>query len=96
MLCVESRGWAGGEFGIDQAVDGMRVRYSLESDGNLEVLDDLQWADWDWDGQLLIATRCGKLHVRSLDADRHEIVFEEDLSVLGPNPTPAPLWAQRW
>ena len=46
MLCVESLGWAGGEFGVDQAVDGMRVLYSLEFHGNLELLDDVQWADW--------------------------------------------------
>ena len=42
MLCIESVGWAGGEFGVDQAVDGLNVRYSLESDGNLQLLDDLQ------------------------------------------------------
>jgi hypothetical protein len=96
VLCVESLGWAGGEFGVDQAVDGLRVRYSLESAGNVELLDDLQWADWDREGQLLAATRSGKLQVRNLKAARTEIVFEEDLSVLAPNPTPAPLWAQRW
>ena len=38
VLCVESVGWAGGEFGIEQAVDGLKVRYSLESDGDLEIL----------------------------------------------------------
>jgi hypothetical protein len=96
MLCVESVGWAGGEFGVDQAVDGLNVRYALESDGNLELLDDLQWADWDREGQLLVATRCGKLQVRNLDADRPKTVFEEDLSLLEPNPTPAPPWARRW
>jgi hypothetical protein len=96
VLCVESLGWAGGEFGVDQAVDGLRVRYSLQSDGDIELLDDVQWADWDRAGQLLVATRSGKLQVRSLDADRPDIVFEKDLSVLEPNPTPAPLWAQCW
>jgi hypothetical protein len=96
MLCVESVGWAGGEFGVDQAVDGLNVRYSLESDGELELLDDLQWADWGREGQLLVATRCGKLQVRNLDADRPETVFEEDLSLLEPSPTAAPPWARRW
>ena len=95
-LCVESLGWAGGEFGIHQAVDGLRVRYSLEADGDLELLDDLQWADWDREGRLLAATRCGKLQVRDLDDDRHATVFEEDLSLLEPDPAPAPAWAQRW
>jgi hypothetical protein len=96
MLYVESVGWAGGEFGVDQAVDGLRVRYSLESDGDLKQLDDLQWADWDREGQLLVATRGGKLQVWNLDGDGPEILFEQDLSLLEPNPAPAPAWAQRW
>lgn len=96
VLYVESLGWAGGEFGVDQAVDGMRVLYSLECDGDLELLDDVQWADWNRGGQLLVATRCGKLQMRNLDSDHPGTVFEEDLSLLEPNPTPAPTWAHRW
>jgi hypothetical protein len=96
MLHVESVGWAGGEFGVGQAVDGLRVRYSLESNGNLEQLDDLQWADWDRDGKLLVATRSGKLQALNLDDNGPAISFEQDLSLLEPNPTPAPAWAQRW
>jgi hypothetical protein len=96
LLCVESEGWAGGEFGRGQAVDGMRVRYSLSSDGRLELLDDLQWADWDRRGQLLVATRSGKLQIRNPAVVGHEILFEADLSLLEPDPTPAPAWAQRW
>lgn len=95
-LCVESVGWAGGEFGVDQAVDGLRVRYSLESEKNVEFLDDLQWADWDREGRLLVATRSGNLQIRNVTGDHFEILFEEDLSILEPNPTPAPAWAQRW
>ena len=96
VLYVESVGWAGGEFGVNQAVDGLRVRYSLESDGNFKQLDELQWADWDRKGQLLVATRSGKLQVWNLNDDGPEISFEQDLSLLEPNPTPAPAWAQRW
>jgi hypothetical protein len=96
LLRVESLGWAGGEFGVAQAVDGLRVLYSLESDASLELLDDVQWADWDRDGKLLVATRCGKLQVRDVDADGCGILFEEDLSVFEPAPGPAPAWAQRW
>lgn len=66
MLCLESLGWATGDFGVDQAVDGLRILYSLESEGGLELLDDVQWADWDRKGQLLVATRAGKLQVRDL------------------------------
>jgi hypothetical protein len=96
VLCVESVGFAGGAFGVDQSVDGLRVRYSLESEGDLELLDDLQWADWSRDGQLLVATRSGLLQVRNLESNGSSIVFETDLSNLEPNPTPAPGWAQHW
>jgi hypothetical protein len=96
MLRVESVGHAGGEFGVEQAVDGLRVRYALESERGLEPLDDLQWADWDREGRLLCATRDGRLQVRRLAADRHECVWEEDLSPLEPSPRPAPAEAGRW
>lgn len=96
VLCVESLGWAGGEFGVEQAVDGLRVRYSLESNGDLDLLDDLQWADWSREGHLLVATRAGQLQVRRLDGGRSDIVSEVDLSRLEPDPTSAPPWAQGW
>jgi hypothetical protein len=96
VLCVESVGVAGGEFGVDQAVDGLNVRYSLESNGDLELLDDVQWADWSREGQLLVATRSGLLQIRSLDSDGPRILFEANLSNLEPNPNPAPAWARAW
>jgi hypothetical protein len=96
ILCVESVGYAGGEFGVHQAVDGLRVNYWLEVDGKIELLDHFQWADWDRDGRLLAATRSGKLQIWTLDGNRFEVLFEEDLSLYEPNPTPAPAWAQQW
>ncbi len=96
ILHLESLGHAGGEFGVNQAMDGLSVCYSLESHGDIEVLDDLQWADWDAEGRLLVATRCGKLQIRSLDEGSSETVFEQDLSLLEPTPTPSPPWAQHW
>jgi hypothetical protein len=47
LLCVESLGWAGGEFGVDQAVDGLRVGYWLEVNGEIQLLNHLQWAEKD-------------------------------------------------
>lgn len=96
VLSVESLGWPGGEFGIDQAVDGMRVRYWLETRHDIDLLADLQWADWDQNGQLLVATRDAKLQIWRVDAAHLDVVFEADLSVLHPHPTPAPVWAQHW
>ncbi|MGQ0554521.1 MAG: hypothetical protein ACT4PN_01060 [Nitrospiraceae bacterium] len=96
VLCVESVGVAGGEFDVGQAVDGLNVRYSLESNGEIELLDDLQWADWSREGQLLVATRTGRLQIRNLEGDSPKILFEVDLSNLEPAPTPAPAWTQCW
>ncbi len=96
VLRVESLGWAGGEFGSGQAVDGLRVRYRLESDGDHQVLDELQWADWDREGRLLVATRSGMLQIRNLSSNDTEIAFEEDLSCLMPQTSPAPPWARKW
>jgi hypothetical protein len=96
LLCVESIGRAGGEFGVEQAVDGLRVQYSLEADGQLTLLDDLQWVDWDREGRLLAATRTGSLQVRNFGSGAEQIVFEENLALLDPKPVPAPDWAQHW
>ena len=96
ILHLESIGLPGGEFDQAQAVEGLQVVYALESDRDLKVLDTLQWADWDRQGNLLVATRSGKLQVRNLTRKIYQIEFEVDLSVLEPDPTPAPRWAQHW
>ncbi|MEO1069352.1 MAG: hypothetical protein AAFW95_09560 [Cyanobacteria bacterium J06638_6] len=96
LLRVESLGRAGGEFGVDQAVDGLRVVYTLDTNSDIEVLADVQWADWDAQGRLLVATRSGKLQIRTLQRYSFEVAFEVDLSTLEPNPTAAPAWAQQW
>ncbi|MFO0699044.1 MAG: hypothetical protein U0236_07430 [Nitrospira sp.] len=96
VLCVESLGVVGVEVGVDQTVDGLNVQYALESDGNIELLDDVQWADWSQQGHLLVATRSGRLQIRMLHNAGSETLFEADLSQLEPNPTPAPVWVQNW
>ena len=96
QLRVESIGYAGGELRADQAIDGLRVQYSLETDGELTLLDDLQWADWDRDGRLLVVTRTGKLQVRRPGCEPGQILFEHDVSQLEPNPVQAPRWATHW
>lgn len=96
ILCAESLGWAGGEFGVDQAVDGLRVSYWLEIGKDIKMLNHIQWADWDREGHLLVATRSGKLQAWNLDCDNSHLLFEEDISLFKPNPAPAPACAQRW
>ncbi|MDH4178325.1 MAG: hypothetical protein OEV72_12145 [Thermoleophilia bacterium] len=95
VLHVESVGHAFGEF-ARQAVDGMHVLYSLEANGDVRLLEDLQWADWDADGRLLVATRAGRLQVRDPEGGRSSLLFEEDLALLAPSPQPSPAWARRW
>lgn len=95
LLCVESIGWAGGEW-TQQAIDGLRVVYSLQDDADVKLLPQLQWADWDRDGRLLAATRSGRLQIWELARDGTKVVFDEDLSALEPDCRPAPSWAQRW
>lgn len=96
LLCVESHGWAGGEFGVDQAVDGLRVAYWLETTDEIQAMNHVQWADWDQDGHLLVATRSGRLQIWNLDGDGSTPLFDKDLSLLEPNPSPAPAWARQW
>lgn len=96
LLWVESRGHAGGEFGVGQAVDGLRVGFWLEADGDIEPLQALQWADWDEQGRLLVATRSGRLQVWRFEAGARHVVFDHDLAVADPDPVPPPDWALRW
>lgn len=60
------------------------------------MLDDLQWADWDSKGRLLVATRDGNLQVRITMPKGFETEFEEDLAGLTPDPAPSPDWARSW
>lgn len=96
VLYLQSLGRAGGEFGVDQAVDGMSVLYSLKSNKGLEILDNLQWADWGVNGQLLVATRSGKLQAQCFESGNPQVHFEIDLSLVDPHPVSAPPWAQTW
>ena len=96
VLRLESIGWAGGEFNTGQSIDGMHVSYALESGDTVERLNHLQWADWDHTGNLLTATRKGKLQAWALSQHTPKLRFEADLTVLKPTPTPAPAWASQW
>jgi hypothetical protein len=60
-LRCRSMGHAGGSFAMEQAVDGLRVRYALEGAAGVQALDHLQWAEWDQQGRPLAATRDGQL-----------------------------------
>jgi hypothetical protein len=95
-LRCTSEGDPGGEFGVAQAVDGLRVRYEIEDAEGRRSLSHLQWAEWDHDGRLLAATRDGHLQHWDLSGPAWALVCDIDLTACAPDPTPAPSWARRW
>lgn len=70
--------------------------YSLEGADDIDLLDGVQWADWDRTGRLLVATRSGTIQVRTVDGGGSDIVWSHDLSGFAPDPQPAPPWASEW
>ncbi len=57
----------------------------------------MQWADWNSEGKLLVATVEGKLQIRELqDLDNEKVTFEADPAFGKPDPQPAPVWARDW
>lgn len=68
--------------------------YWLDRDGEIELLEGVQWADWAADGRLLIVTSDGRLETWSpAEGSRETIV---DLGNLEPDPRPTPSWASKW
>jgi hypothetical protein len=77
------------------SVEGVEAHYALEEGGQLRLLDDVGWADWDATGWLIAATTDGALELREPGPSgwttgwRHEVAG-------APEPRPAPDWARRW
>lgn len=93
VLRMERQGYAGrGEL----AVEGIRVSYSLEYDDDVTLLNDAQWADWDANGNLLVATRSGTLQMRYLNGDLVKVLIEKDLAGLSRENVRSPDWARKW
>jgi hypothetical protein len=65
------------------------VRYVLVDPDGVRPLEDVQWADWDASGRLLVATSDGRLQVRDPGAGMR-VRWETDLSGLAPDPQPPP------
>jgi hypothetical protein len=59
-----------------------------------EILEGVQWADWDPCGRLLVATTDGRLETWSPGDWSREVIA--DLADLEPDPQPAPGWATEW
>jgi hypothetical protein len=66
------------------------------SAGDLRPLENVQWADWDGAGRLLVATTGGELQVRDEPFDETSVAWRRDLAALRPDPTPPPADARSW
>ena len=66
-----------------------------DRDGS-HALTDVQWADWDATGRLVVATTDGRIQIREGDPARPRVAFEADLSALAPDPREPPAEARRW
>jgi len=73
-----------------------RVRYDVVEGGRVRWLEGVQWADWDAEGRLLVATTDARLQIRDASNDRLSVVSEVDLSSLTPSPSAPPKEAYRW
>jgi hypothetical protein len=78
-----------GTYAAIRELHGIRtdVRYELHSGDDARHLDDVQWADWDAGGRLLVATLDGRLQIRSVDGS---VTWEVDEAALSPDPAPPP------
>lgn len=72
------------------------VHYALLDTGVARPLEDVQWADWDAEGRLLVATNDGRIQVREHGSSGLPVRWEADLGRLTPDPAPPPETAQRW
>lgn len=86
-----------GTYAAIRELHGVRtdVRYELHRGGDAAVLEGVQWADWDANGRLLVATWDGRLQIRET-ADGDSIVWEADESAFEPDPAPPPAEASNW
>ncbi len=73
-----------------------RVRYDVVEGGRVRWLEGVQWADWDAEGRLLVATTDARLQIRDASNDGLSVVSEVDLSSLTPSPSAPPKEAYRW
>lgn len=84
-----------GTYAAIRELHGIRtdVHYELHTGERARHLEDVQWADWDARGRLLVATVDGRLQIRDSDGS---VTWESDEASLTPDPAPPPADAQAW
>ena len=70
------------------------IRYEHRSHDLTQHLDHVQWADWDAQGRLLVATDEGRLQIR--DGANGSVQWEADENAFEPDPAPPPAEASVW
>ena len=85
-----------GTYAAIRELHGIRtdVHYELHAGDDARHLEDVQWADWDAQGRLLVATLDGRLQIRDVDAE--SVTWEVDEAALTPDPAPPPADARVW
>jgi hypothetical protein len=72
------------------------VMYTIHYGDAQRRLEQVQWADWDRTGRLLVATTTGQLQVRGEPWDATGTVWSIDLGNDRPTPAEPPSIARRW
>jgi hypothetical protein len=72
------------------------AEYTLVRGSDATTLGDVQWADWDHTGRLVVATTDGHLQLRAVDGYAPTLVDDIDLTGFTPDPQPTPNDARRW
>jgi hypothetical protein len=70
------------------------VRYELRSGNLTRHLEHVQWAEWDANGRLLVATDAGRLQIR--DGAGDAVLWETNEGSATPDPSPPPAEASTW
>jgi hypothetical protein len=76
--------------------DDFDYQYEVVAGSSTSELPDVQWADWDPGGRLLVATTDGRLQIRTGAPHDLSVEWEYDLAPLEPDPQPPPAEASHW
>jgi len=76
---------------LRRTIDGYLLRAGTEE----RLLPDVQWADWDPRGRLLVATKRGALEIRT-GSTFATVAWTRNLAADTPDPKPPPADASRW
>jgi hypothetical protein len=72
------------------------ITYEVVDGDEVTTLEDVQWAEWDADGRLLVATGEGRLEVRGGARPAQATPAHADLAALAPAPVAPPPEAAQW